>query len=135
MQPRHQVARQEGAVSRSAENELYVRLVGRSPVERRENACERAGKIRDAVGDDWKPERGKARGIAIGVEDEAVALRLHPHDHAIEEGAVGNGAHRLFSRPPSLRPGAAGRDSGGPEPAPPARAPLLPPAPAPRVSL
>ena len=97
MQPRHQIARQERAIGRGAQDELYLGPVRRSPVERRQNAGERSGKIGDAVGNDRQAERRKARGIAIGVEDEAVALRLQPRDHAIEDGAAGDRAHRLVA--------------------------------------
>ena len=71
----NQIARQERAVGRGAQHELYIGPVGRSPIQRRQDAGERSGKIGDAVRNDRQAERRKARGIAIGVEDEPVALR------------------------------------------------------------
>src|SRR6185295_19012739 len=97
MEPRDQIARQERAVGGGAQNELYIGPVGRRPIECRKDTCEWTWKIGDAVSDDWQPERGKARGIAIGVEDEAVALRRKACDHAVEDGAAGDRAHRLVA--------------------------------------
>jgi hypothetical protein len=79
---------------------------------RSQNAGQRSGKIGDAVGDDRQAERGKARRIAIGVENEAIALRRQPRDHAVEDGAAGDGAHRLVAaaHPPRQ---AAGQQHAG----------------------
>src|SRR5437764_12068677 len=83
MQTGNQIARQEWAVRRRAQYKFYVRPARRSPVQCRENAGEWAGKIRNAVRDHGQSERREARRIAIGVEDQPVALRREPRDHAL----------------------------------------------------
>src|SRR5438094_9450776 len=75
IQSRYQIARQERAIGRGTQYKFHIWPVDRGPVECRENAGEWSGKIRDAIRDDWQSERRKARGIAIGIQNEAVALR------------------------------------------------------------
>jgi hypothetical protein len=97
MQPSDQVTRQERAIRRSAQHPRNVRTVGRGPVERRQNAGEWSWKIGDAVWYHRQPKRRKTRRITIGVEDQAVALRRQARDHAIEDGAAADLAHRLVA--------------------------------------
>ena len=56
------------------------------PVEPGEDAGERAGEIRHDVGHHRQAGIGEARGIAVGVEDDARALRREPRQHALENG-------------------------------------------------
>ena len=58
------------------------------------------------------PNDGKARGIAVGVEDQPVALRLQPRDHAIENGAAGDLAHRLVAAAHAAREAAGEQHAG-----------------------
>src|SRR5215472_6452764 len=58
------------------------------PVEPREDAGKRSGETFDRVRHDRESGIGKARGIAIGVEDDGCALRLEPREHAFEDGLV-----------------------------------------------
>ena len=75
----------------------HVGPVRRGPVERGEDARERSRKILHGVGDDGQSEARKPRGIAIGVENQPVALRLEPRDHALEDGAAADLPHRLVA--------------------------------------
>ena len=76
LQPRHEIARQERTIRGGAQYPPDVRAVGRRPVERGEDAGERSRKILHRVGNDGQAERREPRRIAIGVENESVALRL-----------------------------------------------------------
>jgi hypothetical protein len=97
IETRNEIAGQEWAVGGSAQNELNIGPVGRGPVQRCENAGKRARKIGNAIGDDRQAERRKARGIAIGIEDEPISLRLEQRDHAVENGAAADPAHRFVA--------------------------------------
>jgi hypothetical protein len=79
----HEIARQEWAIRRGAQHLFDLGPVGSGPIEAGQNARKRPWKIGDAVGDHRQSERSEARGIAIGIEDEPVALRLQPRDHAL----------------------------------------------------
>jgi len=47
------------------------------------------GKVGDAVGDEQAIRTfAKARGIAIGIEDQSVALRRKARDHSVKEGCA-----------------------------------------------
>ena len=74
MQARHQIFRQERTIARHADQPFDLRRVRRRPIEPGENAGERAGKIRHAVGDDRQAGIGKARRIAVGVDDDAARI-------------------------------------------------------------
>src|SRR3979411_1340657 len=104
MQARNEIARQERTICSSAENPGNLGPVGRRPVEGGENAGERSRKIFHRVGNDGQAEACKPCRIAIGVENESVALRLQPRDHAFENGAAADLAHRLFFPPPPPPP-------------------------------
>ena len=74
MQPRHQIFRQKGTIARDAYEPFGSRRVRRRPIETGKNAGERAGKIRHAVGDHRQAGIGKAIRIAVGIDDDALAL-------------------------------------------------------------
>ena len=61
------------------------------PVERCENAGERPCEARHVVGDDRQAEAREAGRIAVGVEDEAVALRRETLKGALQNRAPGDG--------------------------------------------
>ena len=70
VQARHQIFRQERTIARHADQPFDVRRVRRRPIEPGENAGERPGKIRHAVGDHRQAGIGETRRIAIGVDDD-----------------------------------------------------------------
>lgn len=69
----------------------------RRPVEPGKNAGEGTGEIRDTIHDDGQAECREARGIAIGIEDQGVALRCDAIDDARQHAAAGDDAHRLVA--------------------------------------
>jgi hypothetical protein len=97
MQARDEVARQKRTVRGSAEDPRYVGPVRRGPVEGCQNTREWPRKILHGVGNHRQAERREACGVAIGVENEPVALRLQPRDDAREDGAAADLAHRLVA--------------------------------------
>ncbi len=97
MQSRDQITRQERTVRRRAQYPLNVRPGGRGPVEGSENTGQRSGKILHGVGDDGKTETCEPRRIAVGIENEPVALRPQPRDHPLEDGPAGDLPHRLVA--------------------------------------
>ncbi len=112
MQPCHQVAREERAVAGGAEHPGDAGPVRRHPVEPGQDAGQRPGEPRDAIGRDRQGERREPRGIAIGIDDQAIALRLEPFDHPIEDGAAADGAHRLVAAAHAPRQAACEDDTG-----------------------
>ena len=74
-----------------------------------EDSRERSLTIRNPVGDDRQAERREAPGIAIGAENEAVALRLEPLDDAGEDRAPADRAQRLVAAAHAPRQ-SAGKD-------------------------
>ena len=76
MQSRDEIARQKRTIRGGAQYPRDIGAVGRCPVERGEDAGERSRKIFDRVGDHRQAERCESRRIAVGVENQAVALRL-----------------------------------------------------------
>ena len=97
MQARDQIARQERAIRRRAQNPRNIRPVGRGPVEGGENTGQRSRKILHRVGDDGQTETCEPRRIAIGIENEPVALRLQPRDHPLKDGPAADLPHRLVA--------------------------------------
>ena len=71
--------------------------VRRRPVEAGEDAGERAGEIRHRVGDHRQAGVGEARGIAVGVDDQARALRRHAREHALEDGLAADADAQLVA--------------------------------------
>ena len=97
MQSCSEIAWQERAVARCAEYPSDVRPTLRRPVEPGKYAGERTGKIGDAVCDDRQAERYKARSIAIGIEDQRVALRRDTIDDACQHAPASDSAHRFVA--------------------------------------
>ncbi len=69
----------------------------RRPVEPGKDAGERAGKIRHAVGDHRQAGIGKARRIAIGVDDDGRALRADASEHALQDRFAADADARLIA--------------------------------------
>src|SRR6266702_7784298 len=80
MQARHKIAWQERTIAGGAEHPFRLRSVRCGPVERGEDAGERAREAGHAVRNDVQTERIKPRRIAIGVRSESVALRRQTRD-------------------------------------------------------
>ena len=55
------------------------------------------GKSTDGIACDRKAKSRKPCRVAIGVEDQGIALRTKPRDDAVKDGAAGNEAHRLVA--------------------------------------
>jgi hypothetical protein len=71
--------------------------MGRGPVEAGKDARERAGEIRHVVGYHRQPGVGEARRIAVGVEDDARALRLEAFQHARQNRQAADAGARLVA--------------------------------------
>jgi hypothetical protein len=97
VQARHKIAREKRTIRGRAQHPRNFRPVGGHPVEPGENAGERAREIRDRIGNDRQAETCKPLRIAIGVEDEPVALRLQPRDHALKDRTAADLPHRLVA--------------------------------------
>ena len=69
----------------------------RRPIQPRENAGERAGKIGHAVGDHRQLGVGKARRIAVGVDHDVRALRRQAREHALQNGDATDRNARLVA--------------------------------------
>ena len=109
MQARDKVARQKRTIAGGADDKGVRRTMRGGPVERREHARERPRETRRRVGDNRQPERLEARGIAVGVEDEGLALRRKPRDDPFEQRAPAERPQRLVAA--AHAPGeAAGED-------------------------
>jgi hypothetical protein len=103
LQSYDQVSRQERAISGGAKNPLCVGPVGRGPVEPGEDSGERSGMLFHPIGNDRQTERRKARGIAVGAENQAFALRLDPRNDAGQNPVPSNFAQRLVAATHSTR--------------------------------
>ena len=83
--------------------------MGRGPVETGEDAGERAGKVGNVVGDNGKAELREPRRIAVGVQNDAIALRRDGLQYALEDGAATDLDQRLVTATHAARE-AAGED-------------------------
>src|ERR1700686_5406344 len=97
VQARPQILRQERTIARRADEPFDVWRACRRPIEARKNAGERPGEIRHAVGDHGQAGIGKARGIAVGIDDEASALRYEACKHALRDARAANFDARLVA--------------------------------------
>ena len=105
MQARHQILRQERTIARHADEPVAVRRMRGSPIETGKNAGQRSGKIRHAVGDDGQAGIGKARRVAIGIDDDAIALRREAGEHALQNGGAADAEFAPCRRRPCAAPG------------------------------
>jgi hypothetical protein len=67
------------------------------PIEAGENAGERTGEIGHAVGDHRQLGIGEARRVAVGVDQEAGALRRKSSEHALQDGDPADRDSRLIA--------------------------------------
>jgi len=92
-----QIVRQERTVTRHAGDPFALRQMQRRPIEAGENAGERTSKIGHAVSDYRQLGIGKARRVAVGVDQEIGALRLKASEHAFKDGDPANRDSRLVA--------------------------------------
>src|SRR5688572_19734346 len=97
MQARYEIVRQERRVGGAACDPGMVRTAGGGPVECRQNAGQRSGEARHAVANHLQARERETCRIAVGVQDEPVALRRKPFDHALENGAASDSPERLVA--------------------------------------
>ena len=97
MEPGNEIARQERAVAGHAHDPLDGGRVRRHPIEPGQDASERAGEARDVVGDHRKPETGKARDIAVGVDEQARGLRAEPCHRPLQDRLLADADQRLVA--------------------------------------
>ena len=102
-QPQDEVSGQKGTVSRRAQRPLRVRPVGCGPIEPGQNSGERSRIILHRIGDNRQAERREARGIAIGAENQGLALRRKPRNDAGQNRLAANFAQRLVAAAHSPR--------------------------------
>jgi hypothetical protein len=76
---------QERRIGRRADSEFRVPVMRGDPIESGENARERTLETRHIVGGDRQVKFREPRRIAIGVQNEAVALRPQRRDDAREQ--------------------------------------------------
>jgi hypothetical protein len=55
------------------------------------------GKTGNRIRDGRQAKPRKPRRVSVDIEDEAVALRIKRRNHAVEDAAAGDGAHRLVA--------------------------------------
>ena len=91
------IARQKGAIAWRADDPGNVGPVRRGPVERREDSRQGTKKSWSRVGDDGQIERLKTRRIAIGVDDERIALRREPRGDPFEQCAPAERPQRFVA--------------------------------------
>ena len=99
LEARHEVERQERAVDRHGGDVAGLRRLAHRPGHAGVQAGERAGIALDAVGDDRQAIAGKARGVAVGVDDDAADLRAQPREDVRSIGLPPM-SRSAFSRPP-----------------------------------
>jgi len=97
MQARDQIVWQERAIARHTGEPFTLRQMQRRPIQAGENAGEGAGETRHAVGDHRQLGIGKALRVAVGVDQEAVALRRKASDHAVQNGGPADRDSRLVA--------------------------------------
>src|SRR5262249_45029209 len=90
MQAFHQIVWQKRAITRHAEDPFNALFLLRQPVETGENSGQRTGKIGHAVAYNGKAGVGEALGVAVGVDNDARALRRQCCQHTIEHRYAAN---------------------------------------------
>ena len=110
MQARHQIARQERTIAGRAHDPFDLRCMVRGPVEAGQNAGERAGVIRHAIGDHSEAGLGEACRVGVGAENQSAALRAKPGEHALENGRAADADARLVAAAHAAR-APAGEDN------------------------
>src|SRR5580700_956904 len=97
MQAPYQILRQERAISRYADKPFDGGRIRSRPIETGKNASERSGEIRHAVGDHWQAGIGEACGIAVGIDDDATALRGETGKDALQNAGAADFYARLVA--------------------------------------
>jgi hypothetical protein len=97
VQAHHQIPRQKRTVAWRARQPFDVRRICRGPVEPGEDAGEGPGETRHIVGDDGQMAIGKTRRVAVGVDDQPVALRRQALLNALENSAASDANTRFVA--------------------------------------
>src|SRR3984957_20279982 len=97
MQARHQILRQEWTIARHTREPFNCGSMSGSPIKTGKNAGQRSGEIRHAVGDYRAAGIGEARGIAIGIDDDAAALRRKTSKDALQNAGAADLDARLVA--------------------------------------
>lgn len=97
VQPGDEIARQERRVRRDRQHPADLRPVDRDPFQRGEDAGERSGETLHRVRHHGQSKPGKARGVAVGIDDEPVALRPDAVDRPGNERASADRPKRLVT--------------------------------------
>ena len=109
MQAGHEIVGQERAVAGRARDPFDVGRMRGRPVEPRQYAGQRPGKVRHAVRDHRQAIAGEPCRIAVGVENDVRAGRPQPRQHAVQDGDAADRDQRLVAAPHAARE-AAGKD-------------------------
>src|SRR5512144_1617949 len=80
-----EIVGQERAVARNADDPLDPALLFGQPVEAGENPRQWPSEIRHRIGDHSQARVGKAFGFAIGINDDACALRGQCRQYAVKD--------------------------------------------------
>src|SRR5579884_3895281 len=97
VQPSHKIAGKERTVARHADEPGETgRMFGR-PVQASKYASKWPGKIRHTVGNDGQTGIGKARGIAVGIDDDSAALRRQAAQHALKDSGAADADARFVA--------------------------------------
>src|SRR5580704_19206105 len=97
METRYQILWQEWAISRYADKPFDGGRIRSRPIETCKDAGEGTGEIRHAVGDHGQAGIGKARGVAVGIDDDAAALRHQAREHTLQNAGAADLDARLVA--------------------------------------
>ena len=115
-QPRDQILGQERRVGREARDQGASGRVRGRPVERGQDAGERPGMARHAVGHHGQAVGCEARRVPVRVEDQRFHLRCRTRDHPGEQRLAGEEAQALVAAPHAAGQATGqkdARDAGG----------------------
>jgi hypothetical protein len=109
----HQIVGEERAIARHARHIRDFRPMRRRPVEPGQDAGEGSGEIGHRIGHNGEAAVSEARRIAVGVEDDAVALRREPREHAFQDGGAADPDARLVAAAHAPRQAAGEHEAEG----------------------
>src|SRR6476469_3680273 len=97
MQALNEIIRQERAVTRNTENPSDAAPLFGQPVQPSKDSGQRAGEIWNAIRNDRQPCIGKPLWVAVGIDDDARALRRQSRQHTVENGHAADFDARLVA--------------------------------------
>ena len=110
LQAGHQIQRKEWGIGRHSDGERRIWIVRSDVIERGEHARERTRLTDDRVGDDRHSCRRETCRIAIGVDQEVVALRAEPGDDPFDDRCPADQQGSLVAAAHPRRPTACQHD-------------------------